>query len=82
MIFEQQKEQLYKWQAGEPVHSAEHGCCPDYSCCNSLLLASVSLRDRFVAACERHDVWTVHAIKMMFFSAAYPHIYVIGFYYV
>lgn len=44
--------QLAEWVKGNPVH-AEHGCCPDFSCCKPSLLAPVEVRQKFAAADDK-----------------------------
>ena len=49
-------EQLARWVAGDPVHNASRGeCCPDFSCCQPQLLASLDVRQRFKRACDEGD---------------------------
>lgn len=43
--------QLAEWVKGNPIH-AEHGCCPDFSCCQPALLAPADVRQKFAAADE------------------------------
>ena len=45
--------QLQAWLRGEPYHNRERDeCCPDFSCCQPHLLASIEVRRAFVLADE------------------------------
>ncbi|KKM95430.1 hypothetical protein LCGC14_1188320 [marine sediment metagenome] len=44
-------EQLLKWLDGESVHNnGKDECCPDFSCCNSMIHTPYEIRKAFVEA--------------------------------
>lgn len=45
--------QLEKWAAGESIHNeVDNECCPDFSCCNPSIAASIEIREDFLNAGE------------------------------
>ncbi len=64
------KEQLDLWVEGHPKHNQETDeCCPDFSCCNSALLAPRETREEFRAAFLREDEALTMQLLMGFLSA-------------
>jgi len=58
-------EQLAEWLKGNPIHNDDRDeCCPDFSCCEPLLLADQRTRQAFVDA----DWDTRYKMLMMFLS--------------
>ena len=48
------KDQLEAWLKGKPYHNHESGeCCPDFSCCQPVLLAPLHEREAFVRLDEK-----------------------------
>lgn len=47
------EKQLKLWVEGKPIHNEERNeCCPDFSCCQSDLLAPKDIREKFYAGDE------------------------------
>lgn len=45
--------QLQLWVEGQPIHNkVDDECCPDFSCCRSVLLATEEVRKKFAEANE------------------------------
>ena len=63
-------EQLAWWVAGKLVHNEGGECCPDFSCCQPDLLASVKERKAFQRAHQNADEETRMAMLGTFLRRA------------
>lgn len=59
--------QLLQWRHGQPMHNREtNECCPDFSCCDPLLLAPEHERLTFYTAVCREEDALVDQLLMGF----------------
>ena len=76
------EKQLKLWVKGESVHNDERNeCCPDFSCCQSHLLAPKYERRTFLEAYKRGDDKTKANMLIEFLGRAFSSskIYIAGY---
>jgi hypothetical protein len=65
------EEQLAEWLRGNSLHNDElEECCPDFSCCQLILLAPLKEREAFVRAYLNNDQETKYKFLMTFLDRA------------
>lgn len=71
----EERRQLELWLAGKSVHigrGRRRECCPDFSCCLPELLASETVRRRYVFHPEKRREWEMKFLARMLRRKGYP----------